>query len=252
MDFSGKVALVTGASRRIGAAVALALGRRGCTVVVNYLAQKDRAESVAAEIEEAGGRALVHQADVRNRDEVRAMVERTVETFGAIDILINNARLVHPVHAFLELDWKEHMLPQIDVHLGGAFHCCQEAVPHMLKKGSGVIVNMSSTSFRSANPRYSAYSPAKAALRSFTLNLAAELSPLGIRVNSVSPGTTESPQDPSRRTPAQLAERLKKIPLGHIATPDEIADTVVFMCSDDARYITGAELIVSGGATMVF
>ena len=252
MDLAGKVALVTGASRRIGAAVALALGRRGAAVVVNYLERRELAERVGADVEAAGGRALVHRADVRDRDAVRAMVERTAETFGGLDILVNNARLAHPIRPFLELDWDGDMRSQLEVHLGGAFHCCQAAIPHMMRRGGGAIVNMVTAVFRSAGPRFHAYGPAKAALRNLTMNLAVEMGPHGIRVNSVSPTTTETAEFPTRITEDERRRRLRETPLGRIATPDEVADAVVFLCTDASRYITGADLIVSGGGLIAF
>lgn len=249
MDFKGKVALVTGASRRIGAAVAVTLGQRGADVLVNYFSGKERADGVAAQVEAAGGRALTHGADVRDRDAVRAMVERAVETFGGLDILVNNARHVHPMKPFLEVDWEQDMWSQMEVHLGGAFHCCQEAIPHMLNGGGGVIVNLLSTAFRKANPRSHAYGPAKAALRNLTMNLAVELGPLGIRVNSVTPGNTATPEFPSRhRSEAEVEELRQSTPLRRIATPEDVAETVVFLCSDAARHVTGADLSVNGGA----
>lgn len=253
-DFEGKVALVTGASRLIGAAVAGALGQRGAAVVVNYLSGKDRAEGVAASIESAGGRAMIQRADVRNREDVRVMVERTVEKFGGLDILINNARQIHPRKPFLETDWEEDMSPQMAVHLGGAFHCCQEAIPRMMERGGGgVIVNMLSTAFRSANGRSHAYGPAKAALRNLTMNLAVEFGPSGIRVNSVSPGNTSAPGFTSRhRSPAEVEELRQKAPLRRIAAPEEVAETVVFLCSDASRHITGADIPVNGGAFLTF
>jgi 3-oxoacyl-[acyl-carrier protein] reductase len=247
VELAGKVALVTGASRRIGAAVALALGRRGAAVVVNYLERTELAQGVAAGVEAAGGRAFAHRADVRDREAVRAMVERTVGTFGGLDILINNARLAHPVRPFLELDWDRDMRSQLEIHLAGAFHCCQETIPHMMRRGEGAIVNMLSTAFRAAGPRYHAYGPAKAALRNLTMNLAVEMGSHGIRVNSVSPSTTETLEFPTRLTEDERQRRLRETPLGRIATPDEVADAVVFLCTAGARYITGADLVVSGG-----
>ncbi len=250
MDFEGKVALVTGASRRIGAAVALALGRRGAAVTVNYFSGNERADRVVAQVEAAGGRALAHGADIRDRGAVREMVERTVDTFGGLDILINNARHLHPRKPFLEVDWEQDMWSQMEVHLGGAFHCCQEAIPHMLNRGGGAIVNMLSTAFWTASPQSHAYGPAKAALRNFTMNLAAEQGPLGIRVNSVSPGHTATPEFPSRRPEAELEELRNRAALRRIATPEEVAEAVVFFCSDAACHITGADLPVNGGSAI--
>jgi 3-oxoacyl-[acyl-carrier protein] reductase len=251
MDFEGKVALVTGASRQIGAAVALALGQRGGSVMINYYSGKERAERVAAQVESAGGRALIHGADIRDRGAVREMVEKAYNHFGGIDLLINNARQLHPKKPFLELDWEEDMYSQLEVHLGGAFHCCQEVIPHMINRGGGAIVNMLSTAFRSACPRLHAYGPAKAALRNFTMNLAAEYGPQGIRVNSVTPGTTASPEYPSRnRSEADMEERRMGIPLRRIGAPNDVAETVVFLCSNASRHVTGADLAVNGGSSI--
>lgn len=248
-DFTGKVALVTGASRLIGSALALTLGQRGGSVIINYFSGKERAERVAAKVEAAGGRALVYGADIRDRGAVREMVAQAVKNFGGIDFLINNARHLHPKKSFLELDWEEDMRSQLEIHLGGAFHCCQEVIPHMRSRGGGAIVNMLSTAFRRSGSQFHAYGPAKAALRNFTMNLAAEYGPLGIRVNSVTPGTTSSPEYPSgNRSEAVLEERRLKIPLRCIGTPEEVAEAAVFLCSDAASHITGADLPVNGGS----
>jgi 3-oxoacyl-[acyl-carrier protein] reductase len=251
-DFEGKVAIVTGASRRIGAAIAVELGRRGAAVVVNYLTRKDLAERVGGQVEAAGGRALVHQADVRDREAIRAMVDRTAEAFGGVDVLINNARSMHPKGSFLEMTWEKHMLPMIEVHLAGAFHCCQAVVPHMLKRGGGAILNLLSISFRRGDPNLHAYSSAKAALRSFTMTLAADLGRQGIRVNSISPGTTETEEFRARYTEEERVRMRQEIPLGHIATPEEVSGAAVFLCSEEARYITGVDVVVSGGRSIPF
>jgi len=250
MNFEGKVALVTGASRRIGAAVAAALGERGAAVVVNYFSGKGRAEGIVGQIEAAGGRAIAHGADVRDRGAVREMVARAAETFGGLDILINNARQIHPRKPFLETDWEEDMCTQMDVHLGGAFHCCQEAIPHMLKRGGGAILNMLSTAYRTANADLHAYGPAKAALRNFTMNLAIEQGPLGIRVNSVSPGHTVTKEFPSRRPQTVLDALHQSAALRRIAAPEEVAEAAIFLCSDAARHITGIDLPVNGGTAI--
>lgn len=250
-DFEGKVVLVTGASRLIGSSVARSLGKRGAAVVINYLSGKDRAEEVAASIESAGGRAMILKADVRNRAEVRSMVEQTVSAFGGLDILVNNARQIHSKKPFLETDWDQDVWPQMSVHLGGAFNCCQEAIPRMMERRGGAIVNMLSSAFRNANARLHAYGPAKAALRNFTMNLALEFGPAGIRVNSVTPGNTGTPDSPSRlRSAAEVDELRQKAPLRRIADPDDIAEAVVFLCSDGARHITGADIAVNGGALL--
>ena len=248
LDFDGKVAIVTGASRRIGAAIAEGLGRRGASVVINYLSNNERAEEVAARVVAAGGRALPIAADVRDHAAVTEMVEKTASEFGGVDILINNARTPHPVLPIMELDWERDMLSQIEIHIGGAFRCCQEVIPHMKNRGGGAIVNMLSISFRRGNYRSYAYGPAKAALRSFTMSLASELGGDGIRVNSASPATT----DPERQDEAAQERMLAQTPIGRIATSDEIADGVIYLCSHEARYITGIDLQIAGGRDMAF
>lgn len=248
-DLNGKVALVTGASRRIGAAVALELGRRGAAVLINYLTGKDRAEDVAERIRSDGGRAHIHCADVTNRRAVHDMACRTVEEFGGLDILVNNARRIHPKKSFLDTDWETDISGQMSVHLGGAFNCCQEAIPLIRTRGDGAIVNILSTAFRRADPQLYAYGAAKAALRNFTMNLAIEFGPDNIRVNSVSPGNTASPGFESRhKSPEEVEKLRKKTPLQRIAAPEDVAEAVVFLCSDAARHITGADIAVNGGA----
>ncbi len=248
MELEGKVALVTGASRRIGAAVAAGLGARGAAVLVNYLNNKDRAEEVAARVEAAGGRALAHAADVRDPAAVKEMVEKAAHVFGGVDILVNNARTPHPVRPILELDWREDILSQIEIHLGGAFHCCQAAIPHMIRRGGGAIVNMLSISFRRGNYRSHSYGPAKAALRSFTMSLAAEMGEHGIRVNSASPAST----DPDEIDEERREKTLAQTPLGRIADSGDVADAVIFLCTDAARYVTGVDLQIAGGRDIAF
>ena len=248
-DFEGKVALVTGASRQIGAAIACELGKRGAAVTVNYLSSRDRAEDVAAEIERSGGHAITERADITNRDEVRSMVRRTVTAFGGLDILINNARQIHPKKSFLETNWDEDMSSQMAVHLGGTFNCCQEAIPLLVARGGGAIVNILSTAFRRADRQLYAYGAAKAALRNLTMNLAIEFGPSNVRVNSVSPGKTSSPEFTSRhRSPAEIEKLRQNTPLRRIALPEDTAEVVAFLCSNAARHITGADVPVNGGA----
>lgn len=248
-DFEGKVALVTGASRRIGAAIAREFGKRGAAVTVNFLSGGERAEGIVAEIEKAGGRAIAERADIRNRGDVDAMVARTVAAFGGIDILVNNARHIHPKKPFLETDWYEDMTSQMEVHLGGAFHCCQAAIPHLVERGGGSIVNILSTAFRRADGRLYAYGAAKAALRNLTMNLALEFGPSNVRVNSVSPGNTATPEFTSRhRTPEEVEALRMKTPLRRIGAPEDTAQIVAYLCSDAARHITGADIPVNGGA----
>ena len=246
-DFEGKVAIVTGASRRIGAATALEFGRRGASVAVTYLTNQERAEKVGAEVEKAGGKALVLRTDVRDRQAIRGLVEETVNKFGGVDILVNNARIVHPRKSFLDMDWDQDMWPMIQVHFAAAFHSCQAAVPHMIKRGGGAILNVLSASFRRGEAELHAYAAAKSALRSFTLTLAADLGPQGIRVNSVAPGVVETEEFKTRRNEEQRRQVVMGTPMRRIGAPEDIAAAIVFLCSDRAGYITGADIVIAGG-----
>ncbi|MBI3026248.1 MAG: glucose 1-dehydrogenase [Candidatus Tectomicrobia bacterium] len=246
-DFEGKVDIVTGASRRIGAAPALEFGRRGASVAITYLTNKERAEKVGAGIEKAGGKALVLRTDVRDRAAIRAMVDRTAEAFGGVDILVNNARIIHPRVSFLEMDWDRDMWPMLEVHLAAPFHVCQAAVPHMLKRGGGAILNVLSASFRRGEGELHAYAAAKSALRGFTLTLANDLGPQGIRVNSVSPGVIETPEFKTRRTEEQRQKVVMNTPLRRIGSPEDVAATIAFLCSGQAGYITGEDIVIAGG-----
>jgi len=247
LELKGKAAIVTGASRRIGAAIAIALGQKGAAVVINYFQNKDLAEQVASEVKTAGGQAIIHGADVRDREAVDGMVARAVDAFGGVDILVNNARIMHKRHSFLSLDWEKDMVPQLEMHLGGAFHCCQAAIPHMINRGGGAIVNLLSTAYRKVSPNVYPYGSAKAALRFFTMNLAHEMGPHGIRVNSVSPATTETKESPLPLEQEERERRLREVPLGRFASPNEMAEAVLFLCSEKSSYVSGVDLAVSGG-----
>lgn len=246
-DFEGKVAIVTGASRRIGAATALEFGRRGASVAMTYLTNKDRAEALGRQIEEAGGRALVTRTDVRERFDIRALVDRTVEAFGGVDIMVNNARILHPRADFLEMDWERDMWPMLQVHLAAPFHCCQAVVPHMIKRGGGAILNVLSASFRRGEGELHAYAAAKSALRSLTLTLSNDLGPHGIRVNSVSPGVVETEEFKTRRTEEQRRQVVTATPMRRIGVPEDVAAAIAFLCSDRAGYITGEDVVIAGG-----
>ncbi|MDA1000243.1 MAG: SDR family oxidoreductase [bacterium] len=247
MEDSQKIAIVTGASRNIGAAIAIALAGRGMTVLVNYLKNEKAAKEVVQRIEAAGGRASAFAADVRDRGQVREMFRHATGKYGGLDVLVNNARLPHGRKGFLDTDWEADILPQLNIHFGGAFHCIQEAIPLMKARGGGSIVNILSWVFRVGSPNSHAYAPAKAALRSLTISLAAEMGPFQIRANSVSPGTTDTPEVHSRVSEEEWARRIARVPLGRNAHVEDIGGAVAFLCSEDARYITGEDITVAGG-----
>lgn len=249
-SLSERVVLVSGGSRGIGAATAAAFAQAGACVGVNYLARADAAQEVVAAIQAAGGRAMAVRADVRSADEVGSAVELIASEFGKpVDVLINNASTPAVPRNFLELTWND-MQEMIDVQVRGAFHCTQAVLPKMLEKGSGVIVNIGSAITRTTPPaQWTAFAAAKAALTAMTRSLAVEYGPKGVRVNMVSPGTTET------EAIAGIPERLRKVqamqtPLRRLANPEDVARTVVFLCSEAGQYVTGADIPVSGGATI--
>ena len=245
---AGKVALVTGAQQGIGKATAIALARAGADVGINYLDDAKAADSVVYEIIATGRRAVLVQGDVAVPEQAHAMADAVANELGGLDILVNNAG-VYPRVPMLEMkesDW-DYVL---DVNLKGSFFCAQAAAKRMIQGGrGGAIVNLSSQAQRGA-VRGVHYSSSKAGLIGMTRAMALELAPHGIRVNAVAPGTTDTAQPRYGNTEDQLAALAKTIPIGRIAAPSEIADVIVFLASDDARYMTGQVLNANGGTYM--
>ncbi|MEZ5353284.1 MAG: SDR family oxidoreductase [Bryobacteraceae bacterium] len=243
-----RVVLVSGGSRGIGAATALEFGRAGAMVAVNYLRREDAAEALCRRIEEEGGRAVAVQADVSASGDVRRAVDAAAEAFGRpVDVLVNNACATPEPKPFLETEWSD-FAALLDVQLRGAYHCARAVLPAMVAQGSGVIVNIGSSLIEQPPPaQWSAWVSAKSALLGLTRTLAVEFGPKGVRVNMVSPGATETDSI------AAVPERLRKVqamqtPLRRLAEPIDVARTVVFLCSEGGRFITGADVPVSGGA----
>ena len=243
-----KVAVVTGSSRGIGAAIAKRLARNGARVVVNYAASKDRGQQVVADIAIAGGTAMLARADVTVPSEVEAMMRAAEAELGPIDILVNNANMSFPVAPFSEYRW-EDFERKLTSELKASFFTCQAVVPGMMKRRSGVIVNVSSGLSRVPGPGFIAHSSAKSALDAFSKSLALELGPHGIRVNVVAPGLTLT--DATSRQPQQAHEAARaRTPLRRLGEPDDIAGAVLFCCSDQASFVTGVYLPVCGGSQM--
>ncbi|MFC0329656.1 SDR family oxidoreductase [Paenibacillus sepulcri] len=255
MDFRNKVVLVTGASRGIGAAVALAFGALGAVVVVNYLHSGKLAEEVVSRIRESGGDGAAMQADVTNGDEVQRMVAAIADGFGGIDIVVNNALSQYSFNpktrqTAWSLDWADYQR-QLDGSLGGAFHICKAVIPIMKQQGEGRIINIVTNLIDFPVVPYHDYTTAKAALLGYSRNLAAELGAFGINVNCVAAGLTQG-ADSSRETPEDAREAIIRLtPLGRLAVPKDIAGGVLMLASDWGSFITGQCLRVDGGLVMV-
>jgi 3-oxoacyl-[acyl-carrier protein] reductase len=239
-ELEDAVAIVTGSVRGIGRAVALALGEAGAAVVINARVSQTEAQSVAAQIEAAGGRALVHMADVSVPDAVEAMVDATLSAFGRLDILVNNVahRIAQPITQTSYDEWRAVLASVLD----SAVLCTKAAIPHMVKQGGGAIVNVGGVSGQAGVANRSAVATAKAGLSGMTAALAVELAPQGITVNCVAPGHIAHHD----RDEISAHFKARAIPLGRPGKPEEVAATVRFLCGPGGRYISGDTIHVNG------
>jgi 3-oxoacyl-[acyl-carrier protein] reductase len=248
--FRESVAIVTGAGRGIGRAVALALAGEGASVVVNAL-HLDHCESVAQEIIVRGGRALAHVTDVADLSAVESMVAAAIACFGHIDILVNNAGILRPTSP-LETISGEEWDRVMAVNVRGAFNCTRAVLPGMKRQRRGKIVNISSVAGRStSNTGGAHYTASKAALLGFSRHCAREVAPYGINVNAIAPAGVVTDMVPEVASPERIASIVERIPVGRLAEPSEIAQLVVFLVSDEAAYITGATVDINGGLLII-
>jgi NAD(P)-dependent dehydrogenase (short-subunit alcohol dehydrogenase family) len=246
MRLAGKVALVTGAQQGIGKAIALAYGREGAHVAVNYLDDRAAAEAVAAQIRACGPQALAVAGDVSQPTDVRDLVDAGV-TLGGIDILVNNAG-IFPRVEFLDMT-EAQWDAVLSVNLKGAFLCAQTVARQMVAHGrGGTIINLTSGAAFRSSPRGVHYVSSKAGLVGLTRATALELARYRIRVNAIAPGTTDTAQPRYGMSEEELQAVGPQIPLGRLATPEDIADVAVFLASEEARHITGQTLHVNGGS----
>lgn len=249
-DFTGKNALITGASSGIGAATASLLAARGAQVAIGYHGNREGAERVVREIAAAGGHALAFRADARRVDDVRRLVADATDALGRIDILVNGAgSLVRrfPIAALTEEGWDEVMA----LNLKSAVFCTQAVAASMIERRSGAIVNIGSIAgHNGGGPGAGPYAAAKAGLVAMTKSLAKELAPHGVRVNAVSPGVIDTPFHEVFSTPEMMRNFVGMIPLGRIGTPVECANVIAFLASDAASYIVGETIEANGGQLM--
>ncbi|MEJ2011039.1 MAG: 3-oxoacyl-[acyl-carrier-protein] reductase [Anaerolineales bacterium] len=247
MDLEGRIAVVTGASRGIGRAIALEFARRGARVVVNYNSSPEGAAAVVASIKELGSEAQAVQADVSDMEAAAGLVKAAVETYGDLHILVNNAGITRDglIMTMGEAEWSQ----VIQTNLASTFYCSKAAVRHMMRKRFGRIINISSISGITGNAGQTNYSASKAGQIGFTKALAREVAPRNITVNAVAPGFIET--DIWETVPEDIQAGMKDIiPLGRIGQAEEVAQAVAFLASDQAAYITGQVLNVDGGIAM--
>jgi 3-oxoacyl-[acyl-carrier protein] reductase len=245
-SLAGKVILITGASRGIGAAAAKRVAQAGAAVVINYNQSREHAEEVLRSIETAGGKGMIFQADVKRRDQVEAMEKAVRDKFGAVDVLVNNAYFPFEMKPVRELSW-EGLETATSHELAAAYHCTQVFLPGMIEKKKGKIIMVSTRLAQQPLPRMGAYAAAKAALENLAATLAIELGPLGVTVNVVTPAFTLT--EASAIMPEEYKERVRQTrPLRRHLYPEDIAGTIAFLSSDDADMITGSNILVTGGS----
>lgn len=243
---SKRVALVTGASRGIGRAIAVELAQQGHLVAINYVSRIEEAKATLALVERSGAEGLLVQANVARPDEVKGMFDMVEDALGPIEILVNNAGVRRDGLAARMSD--EAFADVIDTNLSGAFSCCRRALRHMISADWGRIVNVASVAGLRGNPGQANYCASKAGLVGLTRSLAREVARRNITVNAVAPGLIETDLT-TTLTDEQTQALVAEIPLGRAGTPQEVAHVVGFLCSEKASYVTGAVMTTDGGMT---
>jgi len=249
LELRNQVAVVTGGSRGIGRAVVEILARLGAGVVVNYMNDQQAAERVVAAATKVGVNAIAVKANVANSNEAESLIKQAIESFGRLDILICNAGIWRgaPAEDIDEALWDETM----EINLKGTWLACRSAIPFMKKQRSGRIVIVSSTAGQRGEANVSNYAASKGAQISFAKSLSTELAPFGITVNCVAPGWVDTDlNDEVFKDKARMASIVETIPLGRVASPEDIALPIAFLCTEAARHITGEVLNVNGGSVL--
>jgi glucose 1-dehydrogenase len=247
LQLQNKVAVITGSSLGIGSAIALAFAKEGAAVALDYRSHPDEAKEIVEQVEGFGGRAVSVRADVSDPGDVKNLIQKAVEEFGRLDVMVNNAGM-HEKMPFLgtPLDvWNK----TIAVNLTGAWLGCQEAARQMVNQGgSGRIINVSSVHEDLPMPTNSPYCAAKGGLRMLMRTIALELAPHNITVNNIAPGAVDTPMDaPLREDANQMQELLSEIPLQRMGKPEEVAALAVYLASEGAAYVTGSTFVIDGG-----
>jgi NAD(P)-dependent dehydrogenase (short-subunit alcohol dehydrogenase family) len=245
----GRVAMISGASRGIGAATASVLAQRGFRVVVNYHASAPQAEEVVAAISAAGGEAVAIQADVTEPGDVASMVGKIDQRWGGVDVLVHNALIPYAITSFAELTW-EQLGGKLDRELRAAFLLTKAIVPGMISRGYGRLVYLSTVLSRHPREGMITLGTAKAAMDQFVRFIALELAPHGITANLVAPATVEGTTMSRHLTRKKLDELAAATPMGRLVRPDDVARTVAFLASEDSGFTTGHCIPVNGGVTM--
>jgi 3-oxoacyl-[acyl-carrier protein] reductase len=246
---SGRVALVTGGSRGIGRAIALALGRRGAKVVVNYASREDAARETVAAVEAAGGQAVISAFDVASGPAVTEAIKAIGKDHGGLDILVNNAGVA--INGLVMRFSDDQLARTLNTNLAGAFYTTRAAASFLLKaKDAGRIINITSVVGEMGNGGQAAYAASKAGMIGLTTSIARELASRGVTCNAVSPGYIETDMTAEHLPETQRGKLLEQIPLGRIGKPEDVADAVAFLAGPEAAYVTGQVLRVNGGLRM--
>jgi 3-oxoacyl-[acyl-carrier protein] reductase len=247
MRLQGKVAIVTGGSRGIGRAIVLAFAKEGARVAVVYKGSQEAAESLVKEVTDGGGVAKAYQCDVADVGSVDACVKRVEEELGGVDVLVNNAGVIHD-GLFVQLE-PEHWNKVIQTNLGGTYNFCRAVTYPMMRKRSGRIINVSSVAATHVNPGQANYAASKGAINSFTRALAVEIAKRGVTVNAIAPGFIETDMSAAVRNKAgDLIEKM--IPMKRVGSPEDVAKVAVFLASADSAYVTGQVITVDGGLSL--